>query len=125
MVYRAGSSSGLDAKRGYAVDGASDLPPKRLTRSGLGVWALSDWIFYAKTNVVEQPYYKFADTAVTLTPSATTGTITLTSSVGIFEAGHDDTRLRVAGKEVLITNVDSPTVVTATVIETLVGDAGD
>lgn len=98
-----------------------DLPPKRLTRSGLGVWALSDWVFYIKNNVTEQPYYKFTDTAVTLTPSATTGTITLTSSVGVFEAGHDDTRLRVAGKEVLITNVDSPTVVTATVIETLSG----
>jgi hypothetical protein len=96
-----------------------DLPPKRLTRSGLGVWALSDWVCYSKDNVTEQPYYKFSDTAVTLTPSATTGTITLTASAAVFEAGHDDTRLRVAGKEVLITNVDSPTVVTASVIQTL------
>ncbi len=99
------------------------LPPKRLTRSGAGVWALSDWSFYAKDNVIEQPYYKFADTAVTLTPSATTGTITLTSSAAVFEAGHDNTRLRVGGKEVLITAVSSPTVVTASVIETLSGTA--
>jgi len=96
-----------------------DMPPKRLTRSGSGVWALSDWVFFAKDNVVHQPYYKFADATVTLTPSATTGSITLTASAGTFESNHNGTRLRVGGKEVLITAVNSPTVVTVTVIQTL------
>lgn len=96
-----------------------DAPPKKLLRNALGSFVLQDWQFFADGNVVQQPYYKFPESTVTLTPSATTGTITLTASAAVFEAGHDDTRLRVGGKEVLITTVNSPTVVTATVIETL------
>ncbi|PZP56785.1 MAG: hypothetical protein DI586_02505 [Micavibrio aeruginosavorus] len=96
-----------------------DLPPKKLTRGSGGIWALSDWIFYAKDNIVYQPYYKFADVAVTVTPSNTSGTITLTASAAVFGGEHVNTRLRVTGKEVLITTVNSPTVVTVTVIQTL------
>ena len=96
-----------------------DVPPKKLTRGSGGIWTLSDWNFFTDGNVRHQPYFKFADTQVTLTPSGTTGTITLTASAAIFEAGHENTRLRVAGKEVEITDFDSSTVVTATVIETL------
>lgn len=98
-----------------------DVPPKKLLRNSLGVFVLQDWDFFTESNVVQQPYYKFADSVVTLTPSATTGTITLTASAAIFTAGHDETRLRVGNKEVHITSVNSPTVVTATVIQTLSG----
>ncbi len=96
-----------------------DLPPKKLTRGAFGAWSLNDWVFYTKDNIVYQPYYKFADVAVTLTPSATSGTITLTSSEAVFEADHVNIRLRVTGKEVLITTVNSPTVVTVDVIQAL------
>ncbi len=96
-----------------------EVPPKKLTRNAGGTWSLNEWVFYTKDNVVYQPYYKFADAAVTLTPSATTGTITLTASESVFEAGHVNTRLRFATKEVLITTVNSGTVVTADVIVTL------
>lgn len=98
-----------------------DVPPKKLLRNALGSFVLQDWDFFTEGNVVRQPYYKFLDSAVTLTPSATTGSITLTASADAFESGHDGTRLRVGDKEVLITMVNSPTVVTATVIETLAG----
>lgn len=96
-----------------------DVPPKKLTRSSGGVWALEDWSFFSDQNIIYQPYFKFADSEVTLTPSGTTGSITLTASTDIFEAGHEGTRLRVAGKEVEITDFDSPTVVTVTTIEDL------
>ncbi len=96
-----------------------DVPPKKLLRNAMGVFALQDWDFFAEGNVIQQPYYKFAESTVTIVPSATSGTITLTSSAPVFEAGHNGTRLRVAGKEVHITAMNSPTVVTATVIETL------
>ncbi len=96
-----------------------DVPPKRLTRNSGGDFLLNDWDFFSDQNVVYQPYFKFADSEVTLTASGTTGTITLTSSASIFEIGHENTRLRVAGKEVEITDFDSATVVTATVIEDL------
>lgn len=96
-----------------------DVLPKKLVRNSLGVFVLDDWVFYTAGNIRQQPYYKFVDSAVTLTPSATTGTITLTASSSVFVAGHAGTRLRVGGKEVDITTVNSPTVVTATVIQTL------
>lgn len=95
-----------------------DVVPKKLTRSSSG-WSLVDWEFFTNENIVQQPYFKFADSAVTLTASATTGSITLTSSAAVFDEGHEDTRLRVFGKEVLITDFDSPTVVSADVIEDL------
>lgn len=96
-----------------------DVPPKRLLRNAFGVFVLQDWEFFTENNVVHQPYYKFADSTVTITPSATTGTITLNASVSVFLAGHAGTRFRIGGKEVLITIINSPTVATATVIETL------
>jgi hypothetical protein len=96
-----------------------DVPPRLLARNTLGDFVLEHWTFFANGNVRHQPYYKFADSAVTLTPSATTGTVTLTASAGVFVAGHAGTRLRVGGKEIEVTVVNSPTVVTATVIQTL------
>ncbi|MCB1650749.1 MAG: hypothetical protein KDI46_01720 [Alphaproteobacteria bacterium] len=96
-----------------------DVPPKRLTRSTGGVWALNDWSFFTDNNIVQQPYFKFAGSEVTLTPGGTSGSISLTASEDVFEAGHEGTRLRVAGKEVEITDYDSATVVTATTIEDL------
>ena len=100
-----------------------NYPPKKLVRSGSGTWSIIDWEFYKDTNRIRQPMYKFANSTVTLTPSATTGTINLTASANVFEAGHNGTRLRVGNKEVQIVSVASPTVVSATVIETLVSTA--
>ncbi|MCB9982438.1 MAG: hypothetical protein H6861_02015 [Rhodospirillales bacterium] len=96
-----------------------EVPPKKLTRSSGGSWALNDWSFFTDGGIMYQPYFKFADSEVTLTPSGTTGSITLTASANVFEAGHEGTRLRIAGSEVEITDYDSPTVVTVTTIEDL------
>lgn len=96
-----------------------DIPPKKLTRNIGGVWLLQDWDFYIADHAIEQPYFKFAETSVTLTPSATTGVITLTASGDVFTEDHENTRLRIGGKEVEITDFNSPTVVTVNVIETL------
>ncbi len=98
-----------------------DVPPQKLTRNPDASWSLSEWTFFIDNNISGQPYFKFAGSAVTLSASATSGTITLTASAGVFEVGHEGTRLRVGGKEVEITDFDSATVVTASVIETLSG----
>ncbi len=97
-----------------------DYPPRRLIRSGLGIWSIVNWEFYNDGGRLCQPMYKFAGSAVTLTPSATTGTITVTASAGVFENGHVGTRLRIGNKEVQIVTVASPTVVSATVLQTLI-----
>lgn len=97
-----------------------DYHPKKLLRDS-GGFSLDDWVFFAEDNVINQPYYKFVDSSVTLTPSGTTGSVTLTASSDVFAAGHAGTRMQVGGKQVEITSYDSPTVVTVTVIEDLTG----
>jgi hypothetical protein len=96
-----------------------DVPPKKLTRGVGGVWSLNDWVFFVDNNIIQQPYFKFASSAVTVTPSGTTGAITLTASEDVFAAGHEGTRMRVLGKEVEVTDYDSPTVISVTTIEDL------
>ncbi|MGB0670026.1 MAG: hypothetical protein ACPGNT_00895, partial [Rhodospirillales bacterium] len=59
--------------------------------------------------------------AVTLTPSGTTGSITLTASAAVFVSDHVNTRFRVGNKEVEVTAVASGTSATATVKEDLAG----
>ena len=98
-----------------------DVPPKQLTRNVGGTWTLSDWEFFADGDALRQPYYKFADAQVTLAPSGTSGTITITASASVFTSDHENTRLKIGGKEVEITAFNSPTVVTASVQETLTG----
>lgn len=99
-----------------------DAPPRKLVRGTGGVWSMSLWSFFTDdAGVMHQPYFKFAGSAVTITPGGTSGSIALTASAPVFEVGHEGTRLRIGGKEVEITDYDSPTVVTASVIETLSG----
>jgi hypothetical protein len=96
-----------------------DYHPKKLLRNRLGNFVLEDWTYFTDENISYKPFYKFVDSQVTLTPSATTGTITLTASDDVFEPAHAGTRLQVGGKQVEITAYNSPTVVTATTIEDL------
>lgn len=100
-----------------------NFKPIRLIRQAAGTWQFLGWEFYIKNNIVYQPMYKFAEAAVTLHPSATTGTITLTASAPVFQAGHVLTRFRIGNKEVRIDAVTSPTVATAFVVETLLSTA--
>ena len=63
--------------------------------------------------------HKFADEAVTLTASATVGTITLTASTDVFDPAHVGGRFRLGNKEVEITTFTSATSAQALVKETL------
>lgn len=101
-----------------------DVEPRRITRTGHASWSIAPWSFVAETNAIRQPYHKFAGAEVMLTPSATTGSITLAASSPVFVAGHVGTRFRIAAKQVTITAVSSPTLANASVNETLVSTAG-
>ena len=96
-----------------------DVPPKKLVRNAGGSFALQDWSFFTEKNVVRRPFYKFAATDCTVKPSGTSGTVTLTASEPVFMAGHVGGRMRVGGKQLIIESFDSPTVVTANIVETL------
>ncbi|SDG42995.1 hypothetical protein [Roseospirillum parvum] len=101
-----------------------EVAPRRITRSGHSAWSIEPWSFHADDDgIIHQPYHKFAAAEVTLAASATSGTVTLSASAEVFQAGHVGTRLRLATKEVLVTAVTSPTEATAEVRQTLSGTA--
>jgi hypothetical protein len=93
-----------------------DVPPQRITRTAHASWTIAQWSFFEEKGAIQQPYHKFAPDAATVTPSATTGAITLTASASVFSAGHVGLRLRIAKKEATITGYTSPTVVAATIV---------
>lgn len=98
-----------------------DIEPQKITRTSDASWTIVSWSFIAHetSGRIFQPHHKFADEAVTLTPGATNGSISLTASSDVFDANHIGTRFRLIDKEVEITAVTSATVAQATVKETL------
>jgi hypothetical protein len=96
-----------------------DVPPKKMTRTSDANWTVSDWTFHEADDRIFQPHHKFAGNDVTISASATSGTVTLTASADVFDAGHVGVRFRLADKEVEVTAVTSSTAATALVKETL------
>jgi hypothetical protein len=94
-----------------------DVVPQRITRTGHTSWQVAPWSFVA------EPFFRFADGAMTLAASATSGTIALTASAALFAAGHVGATVRLAGRRARITAVASATSATATVLDTLTGTA--
>ncbi|MGN6063842.1 hypothetical protein [Brevundimonas diminuta] len=96
------------------------MPEQVIKRSTAGVWSVAadapaDGIGGSK----RQPYYRFADRGLSLTPSGTAGSITLTASASYFVAQHVGVRMRLQRREVQITAVTDATHATATVIQQL------
>lgn len=56
--------------------------PKQLSRTGHTAWSIADFAYK------NGPYAALNTTTTTITPSGTTGNITLTASAPIFKAGH-------------------------------------
>ena len=94
-----------------------DMVPQKLTRTAASSWTLAPWSF------VSLPFRRFADAAVTLSASATTGSVALTASAAVFAAAHVGTQLRFGGKRLQVTAVASASSATATVLETLTSTA--
>jgi hypothetical protein len=97
-----------------------DIPPQRLTRQSDVAWSLNEWRFEEKDDgALCAPFARFADSDVEIQASATSGSITLTTSLPHFVAQHLGTRLRIEGQQVELTNIQSPTEANALVIQTL------
>jgi hypothetical protein len=97
-----------------------DLPPQRLTRESDAVWSIDDGRFAEKDNgATSAPFARFAEADVQVQASGTSGSITLTTSTPYFVAQHLGSRLRIEGKQVELTNVQSATLANGLVIQTL------
>lgn len=96
------------------------MPEQVIKRSTAGVWSVAaDAPASGIGGSKRQSYYRFADRGVSLTPSGTAGSITLTASVAYFVAAHVGVRMRLQRREVEVTTVTNGTTATATVIQPL------
>jgi hypothetical protein len=107
--------------------------PRKITRTSASTFTVAAYEFELDEDVVvsgayktHAPFYKYEDASVTLTlsTSATGAGRTITASTGIFSNDYVNHYLKIDGSQVLITGYTSPTVVTATVIETVSGGTG-
>ncbi|MBY0335678.1 MAG: hypothetical protein K2X11_03650 [Acetobacteraceae bacterium] len=80
-----------------------DMAPVALTRTSHTTWTLNPWAWRA------MPTHRFAPDAVTITPSGTTGSVTLTASAPVFQAAHAGTRFLLRGIGGTLTAVASAT----------------
>ena len=97
-----------------------DIPLQILKRTSISTFTLNNFTFETlSNNKVFQPYYKFADSNVTLTPSGTTGSVTVTASASVFTSSYVGENIRIEKKQLRVTGFTSGTQVTATVIDTL------
>lgn len=95
--------------------------PVMIVRTALNRFELRQFSFDTSSdgNRIFQPYYNFQSAGATLTPSGTTGSITLTSSEDYFNSAHVGTTLKIGETEATITAFTSTKVVTATILGTL------
>ena len=92
-----------------------------LTRTAADTFALADFAFETSIDGDQtyQPYYKFAGDSVTIDPSGTTGSVTVTASAAYFTSDHVGTIIRYQGIELSVTAYIDNLRVTATVQGTL------
>ena len=95
--------------------------PRMLTRTSLTDFEISVFTFDQRRdgNQTYQPYTRFQAQGVTLDPSGTTGSVTLTTSANYWTSDHVGTIVRYGSAEIEITAYTSATQVTGTVVDEL------
>jgi hypothetical protein len=104
-------------------DGAPLNVPQVLTWDGVSqtsTWTLTTYAETITTGGQKRTlFYRISPQNITMQPSATVGSVTLTLSANVFVAGMVGTRMRFCGRQLLITAVANGHSATATVIESL------
>ncbi len=100
-----------------------EVPPKKISRTSEDRWDLADWTFAEKNNRSFQPQYKFVDGSISLKPSGISGPIGVSASAPVFHPDHVGTRIRLQGREIEISRVNSPVSIDADCKETLASTA--
>lgn len=98
-----------------------DVAPKQISRNANEEWQISEWEYYSKDGQLFCPYFNFYQNKVKLTPSATTGAITMTADKEIFSDAFIGVRIKINKGEATVTGITSATQCTATVNKALSG----
>jgi hypothetical protein len=98
----------------------ADLPPQQLRRESDTVWSIGPWTFAEiAPGVSAEPFDRFADPDVAMQSSATTGTVTLNTSADVFVPAHLGGIVRMRGKQIELTNIQTSTQAIGLVLQTL------
>ena len=98
-----------------------DYQPTQITRTGATSFTRADYAFEGDSSTThKRPFFKYADAAVTLTPSGTSGSITLTASADTWETSHNGTILEYTDTAGPVRQMELGTRVSATVINATV-----
>ena len=92
-----------------------DVEPRTLTRDSASQWTLGPWVYVVEDEAVRMPFYRFAPPEVTLASDGTTGAVTVIASAPVFDPQQEGARIRIRGRQLLVTGVASATEVQATV----------
>ena len=94
-----------------------DIPIRLLKRTGPTSFTLETFAFELSIDArrLYAPFYKFLPAAVTMTPSGSTGAITLTCSASFFRSEYVGLRIRIYDVDVLITAVTNQFLASGTV----------
>ncbi|MGH6900770.1 MAG: hypothetical protein ACREJ5_30160 [Geminicoccaceae bacterium] len=86
-----------------------DVPPQRLQRSSDTDWTIAQWQFVeiGSPAVTSEPFARFAARDVEMQSTATTGTVTLNATDDVFVAEHLGGIVRMKGKQILLTNIQT------------------
>jgi hypothetical protein len=97
-----------------------DVPPQQLKRESDTVWTIAQWTFAeSEPGVTTQPFARFADPAIEMQSSGTTGTVTLNTSAAVFVAAHLGGVVRMKGKQIELTNIQTSTQAVGLVLQPL------
>ena len=97
-----------------------DLPPQRLRRESDTVWSIAQWVFAeTEDDVTAEPFARYADPAIEMQSDATTGTVILNTTDDVFVAEHQGGIVRMKGKQILVTNPQTPTQAVGLVLQDL------
>jgi hypothetical protein len=97
-----------------------DLPPQQLKRASDTVWSIGPWIFAeTEPGISAEPFARFADPGVSMQSSATTGTVTVNTSADVFVPAHLGGIVRMKGKQIELTNIQTSTQAIGLVLQQL------
>ena len=96
-----------------------EVRPMQISRNSGEIWKLEEWEFYSKDGQVFCPYYNFYQKKVKLSPSGTSGNITLTADSEIFDDYYIGSRIRINNGEGEITAVTGTKTATMNVTKSL------
>jgi hypothetical protein len=116
----------------FITEVAGSFAMRKITRTSETSFSIALYVFEQDSGSTHkyQPYFRFGDPSITLTPSGTSGTITLTASSAFFDTDnlHDGVIFRLiddistdSPKEVLVSSVTNSTVAVGTVRDALDG----